>query len=130
MAIANGSALIRLHRYNEAEVYYNMGMKLWKPSSSVIGKAWVHHGLSAVHGFCGAWDKALDDATHACEIYALANSVLYWDALQNMGIIYKELGNKKLALEHLTRCYQHWEQVGDSLRQNDIMIEVISLEKI
>ena len=77
-----------------------------------------------MHGFRAVWDnKVLDDATHACEIYTLTNSVLYWGVLQNMGIIYRELGNKKLALEHLTHCYQHWEQIGDSIRQKMLWLK-------
>ena len=128
IAIATGSSLVRIQRFKEAEVYYKLALDLWKPEHGTIGKAWVYHGLTATYGHQKQWDYALETALKADDIYCMTKSPLYWDALKNLGIVHREMGNRHDAHRSLHQCHTHWEQCGDTIKSGEILQELAQLE--
>ncbi len=128
IAIATGSALVRVQRLADAEVYYKLALDLWKPEHGTIGKAWVYHGLTAAYGRQERWDYALETAQKADDIYRMTKSPLYWDARKNLGIVHREVGNRNDAQRILHQCYTHWKQVGDPIKRGEISQELAELE--
>lgn len=127
IGVGTASALLRQGDLYQAERQY-VDVLDWIPSRrgspAPLATAWVHHGLSAVYGETNAWQKAHASAQKASAVYQHLRSPKYWLAMQNIGIIQGRLGNRRQALDILSKCNDYWAQVNNAFRVKDVQRDI------
>lgn len=109
-AVGTASAFLTEQKWEEAESMYTAATEFWQPAQGLEAKAWPHHGLSAVYANLLEWDRALDVAVNAMDLYAAVGSHQYWDTLINVGIIKGHLGRRHYheAIHAFEQAYNHF----------------------
>ena len=125
-------------KIDSARYYYSQSLQGYTEINSTIGILFVNHSLASFEQSLGNYDKALAFANRNIEIYKNRDTVftqhggafnLIGAEYELLGSIHQEMGNYRIALKESLNALKFFEEIKDTLRQADALMQIGALER-
>lgn len=123
-----GTILFRADKTEEAKFYYEGARQVWAPHLGETNLGRCYHGLGA----CAVTTnlaRAQEHTRAACDIYRGRNEMLYYQAMQNQGIILAGIGQLSQAKRLLADVIAYLEARGDMKSTHEARTTLVELER-
>ncbi len=110
LEVGLGTITLRMGRAEEALSHYHNGLALWNPDLRQTNLGRCHHGVGASALYLGNLEPAQHATQLACDVYQSVSPDLHHMALQNMGIIHANLGQRVDAERSLLEVLEFWSK--------------------
>jgi tetratricopeptide (TPR) repeat protein/DNA-binding CsgD family transcriptional regulator len=123
---------------DSARYYYSQSIQGYTEINSTIGILFVNHSLASFEQSLGNYDNALAFANRNIEIYENRDTVftqhggafnLIGAEYELLGGIHQEMGNYRIALNETLNALKFFEEIKDTLRQADALMQIGELER-